>query len=219
MCNCLKQSIIFGCVIFCACTTTPPPEIELEHARSALHGAQMAGAEELAPDTYLQAQNLLSNAEQLISKHEYTDSIPLLTEATALAQASEKQAASEMSKRLEAAPPPVVVLQPQGNDSPPYPTPTFSTKTRHLPPITTYTVQEGDNLWSIAAHSEVYGDPLLWPLLYQANRDQIKDPRQIYTGQSLTIQRNLSDAEREDARNKARKSDVFPIDQMPRILH
>ena len=72
-----------------------------------------------------------------------------------------------------------------------------------------YTVSEGELLWTIAKRADVYGDPLLWPLLYQANRDQIKDPRKIYPGQTLTIPRNVSEEEREKARNLAKKSDIF----------
>jgi nucleoid-associated protein YgaU len=73
----------------------------------------------------------------------------------------------------------------------------------------TYTVGEGELLWSIAKRPDIYGDPLLWPLLYQANRDQIKDPRKIYAGQTLTIPRTISEEEREKARNLAKKSDIF----------
>lgn len=72
-----------------------------------------------------------------------------------------------------------------------------------------HTVSEGELLWTIAKRADVYGDPLLWPLLYQANRDQIKDPRKIYAGQTLTIPRNISEEEREKARNLAKKSDIF----------
>ena len=72
-----------------------------------------------------------------------------------------------------------------------------------------YTVSEGELLWTIAKRADVYDDPLLWPLLYQANRDQIKDPRKIYAGQTLTIPRNTSEEEREKARNLAKKSDIF----------
>ena len=75
--------------------------------------------------------------------------------------------------------------------------------------FSSYTVSEGELLWTIAKRGDVYGDPLLWPLLYQANRDQIKDPRIIYTGQTLTIPRNISEEEREKARNLAKKSDIF----------
>ena len=72
-----------------------------------------------------------------------------------------------------------------------------------------YTVSDGELLWTIAKRADVYGDPLLWPLLYQANRDQIKDPRKIYAGQTLTIPRNVSEGEQEKARFLAKKSDFF----------
>ena len=83
------------------------------------------------------------------------------------------------------------------------------TSERIVKPRLSYTVSEGERLWAIAKRADVYGDRLLWPLLYQANRDQIKDPRQIYAGQTLTIPRNVSEEEREKARNFAKKSDIF----------
>ncbi|MDF1581138.1 MAG: LysM peptidoglycan-binding domain-containing protein [Desulfuromonadales bacterium] len=74
-----------------------------------------------------------------------------------------------------------------------------------------YVVKAGETLWTIAAEPELYGDALLWSLLYQANRDQIKDPRTIYPGQVLSVPRNLSVEELEAAREWARKSEVFPV--------
>lgn len=79
----------------------------------------------------------------------------------------------------------------------------------NLPVLTRYTVKEGDLLSTISQRPDVYGDPLLWPLLYQANRDQIKDPRTIYVGQILYIPRNTSESEREEARIRAKKIDFF----------
>jgi len=78
--------------------------------------------------------------------------------------------------------------------------------------VSDYTVNEGETLWSIAARRDVYSDALLWPLIYKANRDQIKDPRQIYPGQSLTIPRDFSEQDKETAREVARRSDIFPLD-------
>lgn len=46
-------------------------------------------------------------------------------------------------------------------------------------------VKEGETLWTIAAAA--IGDGTLWPALYRANRDQIKDPSLVYPGQRLTI--------------------------------
>jgi nucleoid-associated protein YgaU len=48
-----------------------------------------------------------------------------------------------------------------------------------------HVVQPGDTLWRIAA--DLAGNPHLWPELYRANRDQIKDPSVLHPGQRLTI--------------------------------
>lgn len=73
-----------------------------------------------------------------------------------------------------------------------------------------YMVNSGDTLWTIAARPEIYNDPLLWMLLYQANRDQIMDPRHVYPGQTLRVPRNISAREREELREAAQKSTIFP---------
>lgn len=51
------------------------------------------------------------------------------------------------------------------------------------PAGTTYTVQPGDTLWSIA--QQHYGTGFKWDLIYHAN--QISNPNQIYAGQVLAI--------------------------------
>jgi len=55
-----------------------------------------------------------------------------------------------------------------------------------------YTVRRGETLPQIAARSEIYNDSTLWPLIYRANRDQIRDPRQLWPGQVLRIPRHFS---------------------------
>lgn len=100
-----------------------------------------------------------------------------------------------------ATPPPAATLTSKQSITP--------TKGQTSKPRLSYTVSAGELLWGIAKRPDVYGDPFLWPLLYQANRDQIKDPRIIYAGQTLTIPRNVSEEEREKARILAKKSDFF----------
>ncbi|PLY04726.1 MAG: hypothetical protein C0624_05370 [Desulfuromonas sp.] len=78
-------------------------------------------------------------------------------------------------------------------------------------PKVSHVVRPGESLWTIAAQRLVYGDALQWPLIYKANRDQIKDPRQIYPKQELTIPREVTSEEIEAAREMARSSEVFPI--------
>ena len=69
--------------------------------------------------------------------------------------------------------------------------------------VSHYTVKKGDTLPMVAAHPQVYGDSSLWPLLYKANRDQVRDPFQLYPGQSLRIPRNMSKEEIAEAYRQA----------------
>ncbi len=63
----------------------------------------------------------------------------------------------------------------------------------------THVVQRGETLSSIA---ETYlGNPHLWPALYRANRDQIRDPGRLYPGQTLSIPDVPTTAIPEDARH------------------
>lgn len=47
-----------------------------------------------------------------------------------------------------------------------------------------------DCLWNISKNPEIYGDPLLWPRIWQANTDIIRNPDLIHPGDELTIPLN-----------------------------
>jgi nucleoid-associated protein YgaU len=49
----------------------------------------------------------------------------------------------------------------------------------------TYVVQAGDTLSKIA--QRYYGDATLYPKIFEANRDVLKDPNRISPGQKLRI--------------------------------
>jgi nucleoid-associated protein YgaU len=49
----------------------------------------------------------------------------------------------------------------------------------------TVVVEPGDSLAKIAERE--LGHAGLWPVLYRANRDRIKDPERVYPGQELTV--------------------------------
>ncbi|HUI09050.1 MAG TPA: hypothetical protein VL221_01920 [Bacteroidota bacterium] len=55
----------------------------------------------------------------------------------------------------------------------------------------TYTVKSWssshDCLWTISSRKSIYGDPWLWPKIWEGNRDHIKDPDLIYPGERLNI--------------------------------
>ena len=54
-------------------------------------------------------------------------------------------------------------------------------------PRGTRTVRRGDTLWDIA--QSVYGNPLRWKDLYEANRSILSNPNRIYPGQTLVLPR------------------------------
>ena len=58
--------------------------------------------------------------------------------------------------------------------------------------VTSYTVVQGDNLWSISDMEPIYGTPYNWPLIYKANAGQISDADLIFPGQEFDIPRGSS---------------------------
>ena len=58
-----------------------------------------------------------------------------------------------------------------------------------------YAVKKGDCLWNIAKKTEHYGNGFAWPVIYQANRDQIKNPDLIYPNQTFKVP-NLTEEEK-----------------------
>ncbi|HWI39946.1 MAG TPA: LysM peptidoglycan-binding domain-containing protein [Verrucomicrobiae bacterium] len=80
--------------------------------------------------------------------------------------------------------------------------------TREKPLPAFHTVRKGETLPLIAGQAEVYNDPSLWPLLYRANRDQIRDPRRVAAGQVLRIPRSATREEMAEARRFAQERPI-----------
>ena len=57
--------------------------------------------------------------------------------------------------------------------------------TRDENTLQSYTVEKGDSLSKIA--KRVYGKASYWRQIYEANRDNIKDPDLIYPGQVIRL--------------------------------
>jgi nucleoid-associated protein YgaU len=186
-------------------------------------------AMEFAPTEYQAARTALTDARRAMGETDYGDARDSLEfalkharRAVALTEEGRAKRAEEESQRAiaeERARQAAMKAQTEEVElpvQPPPPPPKPEVKPEpKITPAVNYSVGEGETLWTISAHPQVYHEGLLWPLLYQANRDQIKDPRQIFPGQTLSIRRDMTKEELEEARQKAKESDIFPVSEAP----
>ena len=76
--------------------------------------------------------------------------------------------------------------------------PSGATATGTLSGPTTVIIKRRDNLWRISR--QLYGKGIRWSTIYQANKDQIRNPRWIYPGQVFVLPKgNVEWAEDEPA--------------------
>jgi len=202
-----------------------PPLQELDAAEYMVGRAYAKQAAEFAPAEYQAARTALNDARAAIQDSDYGDardsldfSLQHARRAVALSEEGQARRLKEEKDQARIEEARLKAIEERKQKAPitekkkPTPQPKKVVKTKpKVVPASDYAVGNGENLWTISAHPEVYGEGLLWPLLYQANRDQIKDPRQIFPGQSLNIRRDMTEADLEDARQRARESDIFPV--------
>ncbi len=150
----------------------------IEAARQAIHAAEVAGAsaQELAA-----AKNALANAEAALQEARKL-----------LAQGDPERALN----RLQVAESDCRTARDMANKA------GVAAATRRKP--NQYTVVRGDTLWGISASAPIYDNPFMWPLIYKANRDQIRDPDLIYPNQVFSIPRDYSQEEAQTAIHRAR---------------
>lgn len=150
----------------------------LEIARQAIRTAEAAGA---AEDDLAPARRALTRAELLVEQAQ-----------AFLARGDVEPALS----RLHTAQTDCLIAQELGQQA------SMLAASRAKPE--TYSVVRGDTLWSIAARDTMYRNPFMWPLIYKANRTQIRDPDRIFPRQILAIPRNYSQEEANTAIQRAR---------------
>jgi hypothetical protein len=222
--RCLITFALVASLVSCA----KPPHQELDAAEYMVKKARELQAMDFAPVEYQAAHTALSDAHGAMDKADYGDArdsveyalrharraVSLAEEGKAKLEREQTEKAilaeqAQQAERKKAQAEETEIKQEKKQPAAkPAPVPTPKPQ---IELVDKYSVGEGETLWTISAQPQVYGEGLLWPLLYQANRDQIKDPRQIFPGQTLDIRRDMTSEEQEEARQRARESDIFPV--------
>jgi LysM repeat protein len=74
-----------------------------------------------------------------------------------------------------------------------------------------YAVQRGDTLWGISGREQIYHNPFMWPLIYKANSQQIRDPDLIFPRQIFVIPRNYAPEEATAAIQQAKQRGTWSV--------
>jgi hypothetical protein len=163
--------------------TTPPPQSQL------LKGLDVVQQPELEPDWAdfliakypLWRQNYWVDRGQWGNRGYLIGKAPAATEPVVEQMQPQPLAPTEPTTTAVVTPPPA---------APPAITIVESEPPKLAKPArpTTYVVKKNDSLWKIAG--KIYRNPLKWVKIYRANKDKIKHPNRIYTGQVLKIPPN-----------------------------
>lgn len=170
---------------FVGCASTPEeptaaekPAVTQADADKAIAAAKASIAEAKKLNSeWTTTDDIMKQAEEAYGAGDYAKAVDLANQAKAMADAAIAQAKSEKAR-----------MAPAEDTS-------KSSKAGVKAGANQYQVVRGDNLWNIAGKSQIYSDSYQWPLIYKANRDQIKDADLITSGQVLNIDRNASAAD------------------------
>lgn len=200
-------ALTLGLLAGCASTGDEEPAADSgkSAAETAIADAKAANADAAAlGNEWRDTGSMIKEAEKLLAEGKEEEALKKANAALKQAQDAQKQAADE-DRRLMA------VMATTDSKS------LSSADSRSTAAVgaggsaDSYTVERGDNLWSISGKDSIYADPYQWPLIYKANRSQIKDADLIYPGQTFDIDRNASSAEVDAAINHARTRGAWSV--------
>lgn len=219
--------VVAGFFVLAACAK--PPVAELTETRRIVAHVYASGAPRFAADLYQLASESLQLAETQVANAEYqaaeaslalaqtySNQAMVLIVQRKLEVALEQQRVELEKQRITAEKEHAELLKKQQIEQARKPMPkkeplAVPAKVEPAKPALVDQVEvfPAENLLMIAARPEVYNDGLLWPLIYKANRDQIKDPKEIFPGQKLLIPRDKGLDEMEAARREAEELRLF----------
>ena len=184
----LQTGAALAAQVDAALTQLPPC---LEAARQAIRAAEAAGMTSAslaeAQTALARAEGLFNSAEQAVARGDYEQAIRLLETAQKDCLTAQEMTTSTGGRVAE----------------------------RTLTTPEQYRVQRGDTLWGISAKPMIYANPLMWPLIYQANRQRIHDPDLITPRQLLAIPRDFSAEQARVAIQRARQRGPWRLHDGP----
>ena len=182
----VASSLILGC----AGTTEDEPKKESGAAQTAIAAAE--AAYKIALDelyAWRDTGKLIKKAKKSLKSGKDADAIKLANKAKKQAEDAVAQKYSELDRIKDL----IGSSEPEQMSS------------------GDYQVVRGDNLWDISAKAEIYSNPYQWPLIYKANKAQIKDADLIYPGQNLAIDQSASSSDIDAAVNHAKTRGSWSI--------
>lgn len=147
--------------------------VRLEELRKEIDAVK-SDASKYSPSTYSQLEDKYSKAKQYIDDCKPNEAKALIAEIEELLKKNKEEIAAAKAEELKQ-----------------------SMAVQKVAASETYTVAKGDCLWNISDRK--YMNPFMWPLIYWANKDKIKDPDLIFPGQIFEIKKDYSDNEKNDA--------------------
>ena len=199
----IMMLVVLGLTVGCAST---PDEADTTVADQTNAGQAIADAKSTNAEAKAMAAEwrdtgkIIKQAEAALAAGDYAKATELANKARRQAENAMKQAKAEDS-RLRASG--ALSVSEDGSDS--------RRGGAVIAGDTQYEVVTGDNLWNISAKSEIYDNPYQWPLIYKANRNQIKDADLIYAGQVFDIDRDVSASDVDAAVNHAKTRGAWSI--------
>lgn len=180
--------LVISFAVGCATTTEEDPKAQAEAAIAAAKAANQNAAD--AGYEWRDTGKIIKQAEKALSDGKYEEAIKLANKAQTQAELAVQQKEDELQR-----------LRDQGIIGAAVATTGDSS----------YTVENGDNLWDISGMPSIYNNPYQWPLIFKANSNQIKDPDLIYPGQNLAIDTNPSSSAVDAAVNHAKTRGEWAI--------
>ncbi len=209
--------LTFSLLVLSNCAKEPVKE--LEQAETIFMKANEANAQELATVEYEKALNKLNYGKKLINSKRYNDAKSILLEACDLADSAYKIAvkANELSEKnriKEAKIKQEQILKMEKEraelaskkaiaEKIALEKKMIEEKKKQKP--SQYIVVKNDCLWNIA--KKVYNNPIMWKMIYDANKHQIENPDLIFPKQVLVIPIIDEQAQPKIATKEARTTD------------